>query len=401
MSGRSILLAGTDQAFEAALNAAFDGTLGRDVHHLEGGVDATDAQQTLSAVLDLSPDVLAIGRNMPLDTAMKVAQMLDVEHPEISVILVADPDPALLGAAMQAGIRDVVGPRADEAQIRSSFERALETAQRRRAALLGTDATPAGPRARIITVLSPKGGSGKTTVSTNVAVNLAVAGAGNVALVDLDLQFGDVSSSLRLLPEHSIADVVHAGQGLDSMGLKLMLTPHSSGLFVLCAPESPAEGEEVSAEVSARAVSLLSEDFPFVVVDTPAGITESALAAVEISTDLIFLCTFDVPSVRGLRKLVQALDQLGMIHQRRHFVLNRADSRVGLSVEDVEATVGMSVDVSLPSSRSVPLSTNQGLPLMEADARSPVSKKLQELSTRFVEQPANTGGGRLFRRSAR
>lgn len=401
MSRHSILLVASDEAFGARLNAAFDGALSGDLRHLDPRVDVSDAQQTLSAILSAAPQVLAMGQKMPLDTALKVAQELDVEHPEISVILIADPEPTLLEAALRSGVRDLVSADAAEAKIRSSFERALETAQRRRATL-GGESGPTGPRQRIITVVSPKGGSGKTTVSTNLGVNLASSGTGNVALVDLDLQFGDVASSLRLLAEHSIADVVSAGPTLDSMGLKLMLTPHPSGLFVLCAPESPAVGEQVMADVSTRSITLLSEEFPYVIVDTPAGITESSLAAVEISTDLVFLCTYDVPSIRALRKLAQALDQLGMIHQRRHFVLNRADARVGLSVEDVEATIGMSVDVSLPSSRAVPLAMNQGATLIESDPRSPVSKQLQQLANRFIDTPANTGGGgRLFRRGAR
>jgi pilus assembly protein CpaE len=286
--------------------------------------------------------------------------------------------------------------------LRESFDRAMETAQRRRQAM-GIESGHQGPHKRVITVVSPKGGSGKTTVATNLALGLAGLGAGKVAIVDLDLQFGDISTAMRLMPEHSIADAARAGSTLDAMGIKVLLTPHPSGLFALCGPDSPAAGEEVRADTATRAIDLLSEEFQYIVVDTSAGLDEATLAAIEMSTDLVLLCTFDVPSVRSLRKVVQALDQLGMIHQRRHFVLNRADSRVGLATEDVEATVGMAVDVAVSSSRAVPLSMNQGSPLLESDPRSTVARQMLELTQRFTEAQVQqqSSGSRLFRRSAR
>lgn len=400
MSGGTLLLAAGDAVFEDRLRAAFGPSLNGQLQRLDPRTDLADTQDALRAIVKAAPTVLAVGPAIELSEALAVAQALDIEHPEVSVVLIADRTPELLEAALRAGVRDVVSPNATEDEIRISFGHALDTAQRRRAAI-APDASSSGPRSRVISVVSPKGGSGKTTVATNLALGLAGANAGAVALVDLDLQFGDVATAMRLMPEHSIADAARSGTYLDSMGLKLLLTPHPSGLFALCAPESPAEGEEVTADDATRTINLLAQEFPFVVVDTSAGVTEHTLAAVEASTDLVFLCTFDVPSVRSLRKVVQALDQLGMIHQRRHFVLNRADSRVGLVAADVEATVGMTVDVSVPSSRAVPLSMNQGSPLLESDPRSSVAKQLLELTKRFVDQPAQQSGSRMFKRNAR
>lgn len=399
MSG-ALLIAGSDPVFEDRLRAALGAGLNGQLRRLDARTDIGDTVSATAAIVKEGPAVVAIGPTASVDAALSVAEELDVEHPEISVLLVAERTPELLEAALRAGVRDVVTPTATEEEMRVSFGRALETAQRRRASI-GSDGASSGPRTRVITVVSPKGGSGKTTVATNLALGLAGANAGAVALVDLDLQFGDVATAMRLMPEHSIADAARSGEYMDAMGLKLLLTPHPSGLFALCGPESPAEGEEVTAQDASRAIDLLAEEFPFVVVDTSAGVTEHTLAAVEASTDLVLLCTFDVPSVRSLRKIVQALDQLGMIHQRRHFVLNRADSRVGLVAQDVEATVGMTVDVSVPSSRAVPLSMNQGSPIVESEPRSSVAKQMAELTRRFVDQPSQQSGSRMFKRSGR
>lgn len=399
MNHSSIMLAASTAAFEDRLRNSFGGALNGSLRRLD--TELTTSEQIIAAIADASPAVVALGPDMPVDEALAVAQGLDATHPEISVLLVGERSPEILEAALRAGVRDIVLPGAADEELRSSFDRALEIARRRRGSLGGDPSAAGGPRPRVITVLAPKGGSGKTTVATNLALGLIGAAAGSVALLDLDLQFGDIATAMRLMPEHSIADAARTGADQDPMALKLLLTPHPSGIYALCAPDSPAEGEEVTAENAANVARLLSDEFTHLVIDTAAGITESTLAAVELSTDLILLCTFDVPSVRSLRKLVQALDALGMVHQRRHFVLNRADSRVGLVTEDVEATVGMTVDVAISSSRAVPLAMNQGSPLLESDPRSPVARQMLELTQRFVDQPLQSGGSRLFRRGSR
>lgn len=396
-----ILLAATDSVFEERLRGVFKGALNGSLQRVDLGSDMlAQPQSAVDLIANAGPEVVALGPAASVEETLAVAQVLDAEHPAISVVLVADRSPEVLEAALRAGVRDVVPAQGNDTDLKESFDRAIEMARRRRSAM-GLDGT-SGPRSRVITIVSPKGGSGKTTVATNLALGLAGLNAGKVAIVDLDLQFGDVSTALRLVPEHTISDA-RTANSLDAMALKLLLTPHPSGVFALCAPDSPAEGEEVRAELASRAVQLLAEEFPYVVVDTSAGITESTLAAIEVSTDLVLLCTFDVPSVRSLRKVVHALDTLGMVHQRRHFVLNRADSRVGLVTEDVEATVGMTVDVAVSSSRVVPLAMNQGSPVLESDPRSPVARQMLELTHRFSEAQAHqqSSGSRLFRRSAR
>jgi pilus assembly protein CpaE len=156
-------------------------------------------------------------------------------------------------------------------------------------------------------------------------------------------------------------------------------------------------------------LDLLAADFDYVVVDTAAGLDEHALAAADRSDDLVLVCVTDVPTVRGLRKAVDAIDMLGMTRQRRHLVLNRADDRVGLSARDVEATLGLGVDAAVPTSRSVPISMNQGSPLVESDPRSPVARSLTQFAQRLIQAvpgapPAATAsagaphGGRRFSR---
>ena len=226
---------------------------------------------------------------------------------------------------------------------------------------------------------------------------LAERRTGSTALVDLDLQFGDVSAALQLVPEHTLADVGRAVTEIDSTMLKVFLCTHRSGLYVLCAPESPADADDIGESASTEAVRRLGEDMPYVVVDTAAGLDEAALGAIELSTDLVLVCTLDVVSVRSLRKELDALDALGMTTQRRHLVVNRADNRVGLTVHDVQEVIGMEAVTTIPSSPSVALSMNSGSPVVEADRRSPVGRALLKLTEQFEtvdgpETPPAPGG---------
>lgn len=339
----------------------------------EEGVDAARVVKQLSA---LGGDVVLLGADLAGDRALEIAQAFDAEHPEIEVILFAATTPKVWEQALRAGVRDVLSPDVAEEDARSAIDRALDVSLRRRANLTGERLHNAG--SKVIVVLSPKGGAGKTTMACNLSVGLAAQAPREVVLFDADLQFGDVSNALRLVPAVTFSDAVAAGLN-DLTSLKLALTPHPTGVYALCASDLPADADDVTGEHVARAVNLLREGFRYVVVDTDAGLGERTLATIECATDLVFLCATDVPSVRGLRKELEALDTIGLTQARRHFVLNRADAKVGLSVSDIEETILHRVDIRMPSSRSVPLSMNQGIPLLEEGGASPAVRALEEL----------------------
>ena len=392
-----IILATPDAEFEERVRDAFDRNLNGELRRWSGQIDEEHPEPTARELAGHDPDVVAVGPGIVTAEALALAEALENDHPEITVILVAKPSPRLWERAMQAGVRAVLPAEAGPQEIREVLERTLEGSARRRAVLGLADRAPRSHR--LISVVSPKGGSGKSMVATNLALSLTQCAPGDVVLVDLDLQFGEAAGALRLTPQYTVAQAARGAGSTDATALKVFLTPHSSGLFVLAAPESPAQGEEVAAEAAAQVLKALHDDFRYVVVDTSAGLSEHTLAAVEGSTDLVFVCTMDVPSVRTLHKEMQALDALGMTKQARHFVLNRADARVGLETGDVEATVGMRVDIAIPSSRAVPLSINRGSPLVESDPRSPVAHQIRQLAGRFAELPAmEPSGSRLWRR---
>ena len=251
---------------------------------------------------------------------------------------------------------------------------------------------PSTSPTKVIVVVSPKGGSGKTAVSSNLAVALAQRHPGRVVAVDLDVQFGDLGLALSLTPERTLAQLARANQ-IDATTVKLHLTSSSRGLFVLAGANDPVDADSIGHAHVSQVLPLLAESFDYVIVDTPAGLDERTLAALECATDVLLVSSLDVTSIRSLRKAHDALDHLGIDAERR-LILNRSDSKVGLDPSDAEDVMGMKIACSIPSSRDVPLSLNLGTPVVASEPRSAVARQLQHLAELYApadSRPARKG----------
>jgi len=251
---------------------------------------------------------------------------------------------------------------------------------------------PSTSPTKVIVVVSPKGGSGKTAVSSNLAVALAQRHPGRVVAVDLDVQFGDLGLALSLTPERTLAQLARANQ-IDATTVKLHLTSSSRGLFVLAGANDPVDADSIGHAHVSQVLPLLAESFDYVIVDTPAGLDERTLAALECATDVLLVSSLDVTSIRSLRKAHDALDHLGIDAERR-LILNRSDSKVGLDPSDAEDVMGMKIACSIPSSRDVPLSLNLGTPVVASEPKSAVARQLQHLAELYApadSRPARKG----------
>jgi pilus assembly protein CpaE len=256
---------------------------------------------------------------------------------------------------------------------------------------------PGTKTGKVIVIVSPKGGSGKTAVATNLSAALALRFPGRVAALDLDVQFGDMCTSMGLHPEHNLAQVATSAT-VDATTIKLFLTPYDSGLYVLCGARTPAEADLVTHQHVTKVIPLLAKDFEYVVVDTPAGLDDRTLAALEQATDLLLVSSLDVTSIRSLRKAVDAMDAVGVTKQR-HFVLNRADAKVGINPADAAEAVGLPIEALIPSSREIPLSMNVGTPVVKLSPRSAVAKQMSLLTHLFA--PVTDTGKRSWWRFGR
>ena len=333
----------------------------------------------------LTEDTVVFGPTVDLPTALSVASEVRVLHPSIGVILVRRRvDASVLADALRAGVRDVVEER-DLSGLAEAARRSRVLSRRlRNADSHGGEHASPGHRGRIVTVFSAKGGCGKTTLATNLAAILADHGRREVCILDLDLAFGDVAIVLQLFPAHTLADAVALGDSLDADGLKALITPHSPGLSALVAPVEPGTAGHIPAELIGRMLEILRDQFDYVVVDTPPAFDDQVLAAFDRSDIIANIATLDIPAIKNLKLTLETLELLNYSRDRWVVVLNRADSKVGLTAADVEKTLNAKIVAQIPSSREVPSTINRGVPIALDQPNHPVSQAIRQFAERYV-----------------
>ena len=232
---------------------------------------------------------------------------------------------------------------------------------------------------RLIVVLGPKGGTGKTLISTNLAVGLQELGMRS-AIVDLDLQFGDAALCMGLNPDRTIYDLAQANGGVDASLLDTFLVEHESGVKALLAPRRPDHASIVNVELIRDVFGFLRPQMDAVVVDTPPGFTPEVITAIDMSTDLVMVGMLDSLSLKNTRLGLETLDLMGYAADNIRIVLNRSGTRVGISETDVVTVLGREPDVFIPSDREVPRTVTDGVPIVSALPKSPPAQALRSLA---------------------
>jgi MinD-like ATPase involved in chromosome partitioning or flagellar assembly len=237
---------------------------------------------------------------------------------------------------------------------------------------------------QIITIFAAKGGCGKTTLATNLAVVLHDGGARRVCLVDLDLESGDIASTLGLIPARSLADAIRYTGQLDAARIASLMTSFRVGLDCLLAPAAPGDFSRIPVSLVSELLALLPDVYDYVVVDTPARFSSYVLAALDAAHHQVLLTTPERPALKNLRLTLDVLDLLPYDRRSRLIVFNRSDSDSGLTAGDVEAMVKSPIAGYLPSRVDVPASTNHGVPLASAQPDHVVSQAVRRLADTLV-----------------
>ncbi|NYF09244.1 pilus assembly protein CpaE [Leifsonia sp. AK011] len=327
--------------------------------------------------LDARPHLVVFGAYVPPEQSLELARSLRLTVPTLAVAGSRD---ALTAEDTAAGIAFVLPHGAELEDVDALFVQASDRAARAASQL--SSPRELRPRGEIVVVTAPKGGVGKTTIATNVALVLAAIRPHEVVLVDLDLQFGDVAEALALSPLNSMAEAVGSAASRDVLLVKHTLTMHSSGLLVLAAPPSPVHADRISATDVAIVLRQLAQEYAYVVVDTAPGLSEHTLAAIDEASQVITVTSPDVTSINGLSKELVVLRELGMLPTPHHLVLNMAD-RWSARVSDIESSLGESVSLSVPRSNAVGRSTNRGVPVVLDSPRDRASAQLRVLGKRI------------------
>lgn len=326
--------------------------------------------------------VILLGPSIDLEAATALAQRLRLSRPATSVILVRpEVSTVVLARAMQSGIREVVG-QSDPAAMVDAVDRAHQTW----AAIHGPGGMEEPGEGKVITIFSPKGGVGKTTIAVNLALALADHGSRRVCVVDLDLAFGDVAITLQLIPEHTISEAVEVEAHLDFDMLQKLLTRHQESLMVLAAPTHPGAKDRIPASLVRRVIATLRHSFDYIVIDTSPSFDEQVLQAFDETDECVLVATLDVPTVKNVKMAIETLDLLHIALGHRWLVVNRADDEVGLTTASVETILGMPVAAAMPSSMEVANATNHGRPIVLSRPDHPVSRSIRTLATALDRQ---------------
>src|SRR5919204_2628562 len=296
------------------------------------------------------------------------------EHTRAPVIIVASSgSPRMLEEALEADVADVLLLPQLVENVVFAIRKATHTTRH-------VAASGPGNQGKIVTVFSPKGGTGKTVTATNLASAFAKFEGKKTLLLDLDLQFGDAAIMLGLEPDKTIYDLVVAPGELDSEKLAGYTSRHASGVDVLPAPLRPEDAELVTEAKVNRLLEVARGSYDIIVVDTSPFFHGPMLATLDRTDELLLLASLDVPTLKNLRLALQTLELLSFPKSRINIVLNRSNSKVGMKQNEVEGALGMKVRFEVPSDRAVPLAVNRGKPVVLDEESADVSKAIRQMA---------------------
>ena len=235
-------------------------------------------------------------------------------------------------------------------------------------------------RNKKIMVFSAKGGSGKSFIATNLAVDLINQSKKRIILFDLNYQFGDAAIMLNLFPKHTIYDIMEVIDRMDSEMLDSFMTVHCSGVKVLPGPVEPSQGDAISNEATLKIMETLSKISDFIIIDSPSVFSENVLLLIEKTDFLCIVASMDVPSIKNLKISLQVLEQLRFSPEKIFVILNRANSGVGITADEIEKTIHRRIDIFIPSDKIVPITINKGTPVVMEAPKSSVSKNINKLT---------------------
>ena len=354
--------------------------------------------------------ILVAGPSLGTRTGLRRLAALHREEPGTAVVVAFEDTPdASLREIVQVGAIDMVEYPADDLSLRAALKRALEMSQRMGTVTVyepvyqAAEATPQRHDARVFTVCSATGGCGKTFYATNMATFLAENSGARVALVDLDLQFGEITTSLRLQPSYTIADVLsNEDEDIDlTTHIEDYLVEYDGKFWALPAPKEPAQADRITPAEVTKVLEVLRTRYDYLVVDTPTALAETVLAAFDLSEHLFVMATLDLPSVRNLGLFLQTLQKLRISSENVSLIMNKVEKDVGIDVEQITKLFPQGFRSTLPYAKEVSRSVNLGKPILSAQPDAEIAKRIATGLAEFLppdarlraqqQQPAKSG----------
>jgi pilus assembly protein CpaE len=392
LTENNLLVVDDDDAFVDEAKRLFDGRL----------PTARSVGDALQAIDSGSLRMVILGPSYATEEALESVRTLRHQDPTLISLIVAESVTAnLLRSAMRVGVSDVIEAPLTEEKIEQAITQFSSDMLQLRKGAPGAPHSDDRGRGQVITVMSAKGGSGKTVTATNLSVLLAREPDKSVVLVDADLQFGDVCLVLQLEPKFTVVNAAAELHRLDPQLIESIVTPHPSGLKVLAAPLEPAFADDITTGGLLQIVDVLSEMYDYVVVDTASLLDELLLSLLERSDQVLMVVDMDLPSVKNAKLALETLRLLKYPTNKVKLILNRSNAKARLDDKEIEGALKAQISARVPSEGIVAASVNEGRPVVESAPKTKVAKGFEEVAEVVLghaPQQAPSGRG-VFRRN--
>ena len=354
---------------------------------------ATNGLQAIQGAKQLQPDVIVMDVNMPDMDGITATAAIKREVPQTEIIiLTVQDDVDYLRKSMMAGARDFLAKPPMIEDLIAAIQRAAEFAFKAREAREKSQpagaaavvaAGPSGPRTggRIITVFSPRGGIGSTLVASNLGICLH-SDETQVALVDGNLQFGDVPIFFNVTAKNSIVDLAPRVDELEPELVESVMIAHSSGIKIL-APPRPERAELVAGPHVGQLLQYMAQLYPYVIVDAAHRLNEITLAVLDCSDLVVLLVSQEVPSISRMRRFMDLAPMLNLDPRKLMMVISQYDKRIGITPEKLSETFGMEISGAIPADSEVVVpAVNRGIPYMlqKENLARPIGRTTQALA---------------------
>ena len=343
---------------------------------------------------EYKPNVVLMDINMPDMDGIQATEVIVKEVPIAQIIIVSvNSDTDYLRRAMLAGARDFLSkpPSADE--LINTIRRLGELSRQREQMIAAAPPTTAaggarrpGQEGRIITVYSPKGGVGCTTIATNLAIALH-SDDSKVLVVDANLQFGDIGVFFNLKGKHSLVSLIARAEEMEDDFTQSVLIAHSSGVKVIVGPPTPEDAELVTPSALKKVLENLREGFAYVIVDTSSVLREVEIALFDISDRIILVASPDIPSLANVKKFFDLAVKLEYPPDKTILIMNKVDKRGGISPASVEETLKHPIKGQiLIDEKTVLTAINSGVPFITGPKNLPPVQGILDLAHRLREE---------------